>query len=97
MIKLIFRPVSIVSGLLAGLLARRTFALLWRAVDEQAPPQPEQQRASIGKLALALSLEGAVFRLVKGIVDHASRRGFAQLTGRWPGEPGPEDGGSGSD
>jgi Protein of unknown function (DUF4235) len=83
-VKLMFRPV----GVLAGLLARRTFALLWRAVDEQAPPRPEQRRAGVAKLALALSLEGAVFRLVKGVVDNASRRGFAAVTGLWPGEDG---------
>jgi len=89
-IKLLFRPVSILGGLLAGLLARRTFALLWRFVDDQKPPKPDQRRVSLGKLALALSLEGAVFRLVKGVVDHASRRSFAGLTGRWPGEEDPE-------
>jgi hypothetical protein len=31
-------------------------------------------------------LEGAIVRLLRGGVDHASRRGFARLTGSWPGE-----------
>lgn len=86
MSKLLFRPVAIVSGLLAGIIGRRTFALLWRAVDDQEPPQPENRRASLGKLTLALSLQGAVFSVVKGLVDHVSRQGFARFTGRWPGE-----------
>ena len=88
--KLLFRPVGMLSGVLAGLLARRCFTLMWRAVDEREPPQPEQRSASLAKLALALSLEGAVFRLVKGLVDHTSRRGFAAITGRWPGDDRPE-------
>lgn len=92
MSKLLFRPVAIVSGLLAGILSRRAFALLWRAIDEEQPPQPESRRASVGKLALALSLQGAVFSLVKGLVDHASRQWFARFTGRWPGDEGKPQG-----
>ncbi len=90
MIKLIFRPVSILGGVLAGLLARRSFALIWRLIDEERPPQSDQRAVSVPKLALALALEGAVFRAVKGLVDHASRRGFADFTGRWPGDEEPE-------
>jgi hypothetical protein len=86
MSKLLFRPVAIVSGLLAGIIGRKAFALIWRAVDDHQPPQPENRRASLGKLALALSLQGAVFSVVKGLVDHASRQGFARFTGSWPGD-----------
>jgi hypothetical protein len=41
---------------------------------------------------LALAVEGAVFRLAKGLADHAVRRSFAGLAGVWPGEekPAPE-------
>ena len=90
MFKLLFRPVAIVSGLIAGIIGRKAFALIWRVVDDQDPPQPESRRVSVGKLTLALTLEGAIFRVVKGLVDHASRQGFARFTGRWPGE---QDGG----
>ena len=90
MIKLLFKPVSVLSGLLAGLLARRSFSLIWRLVDDERPPQSDQRTVSVPKLALALALEGAVFRAVKGLVDHASRQGFADFTGRWPGDEGRE-------
>jgi uncharacterized protein DUF4235 len=91
LIKLLFKPVSILSGLVAGLLARRSFSLVWRLVDDERPPKSDQRVVSVPKLALALALEGAVFRAVKGLVDHASRQGFADFTGRWPGDedPGP--------
>jgi hypothetical protein len=84
--KLIFRPVSIVVGLLAGLLGKKLFRGLWRVVDEQEPPKPEQRPVAIGLLALALAIEGALFRLVKGLAEHGSRHVFAQITGSWPGE-----------
>jgi Protein of unknown function (DUF4235) len=86
MSKLIFRPVSIVAGVLAGLLGRKLFQRVWGVVDDAQPPKPEQRPVAIGKLALALVLEGALFRLVKGLADHGSRQAFSRLTGAWPGE-----------
>jgi len=74
------------SGVLAGALARRSFTLIWKTVDAGDPPKPDQRQARLSRLALALAVEGAVFRLVRGLVDHIARRGFADVTGRWPGE-----------
>lgn len=86
MAKLLFLPVSIVSGLIAGLLGKRSFKLLWGAIDDHDPPRPENRQVALGKLALALAVEGALFRVVRGLVDQGSRRGFARFTGVWPGE-----------
>lgn len=86
MSKLIFKPVSIIAGVLAGLLGKRLFQRVWGVVDDEQPPKPEQRPVAIGKLALALVLEGALFRLVKGLADHGSRQAFSRLTGAWPGE-----------
>jgi hypothetical protein len=90
MTKLLFLPVSLGTGILAGIISKKVFEVLWRAIDDEAPPQPEHRQTTLGKLALALTIEGALFRLVKGLVDHASRHGFARLTGAWPGEQEPE-------
>jgi hypothetical protein len=90
MIKILFAPVSIISGLLAGLAGRKLFARLWAIVDREQPPKPEHRAIGWPKLVAALALEGAVFRLVKGAADHASREGFARFTGRWPGKEAPE-------
>lgn len=84
--KLIFAPIGILTGLFAGLLAKKSFERLWAAFDEQEPPQPEQRDASYPKLLAALAVEGAVFRLTKGAVDHGARRAFERTTGRWPGD-----------
>jgi Protein of unknown function (DUF4235) len=90
MAKLIFMPISILTGLLAGIISKKVFALIWGRIDEQDPPQPQNRRADFGKLAVSLALEGALFRLVKGLVDNSSRRGFASVTGAWPGDREPE-------
>ena len=86
MAKLLFLPLSIGTGLLAGLIGKKAFESLWGKIDGQEPPKPEDRKARVGKLALALVVEGALFRVVKGLVDHGSRQGFAKLTGTWPGE-----------
>jgi xanthosine utilization system XapX-like protein len=88
--KLIFAPVSIVLGLIAGLVGKKLFEGVWGLIDEEEPPSSEHRELSWPKLVAALVLEGAIFRLVKGLVDHGSRSSFARLTGTWPGEEAPE-------
>jgi Protein of unknown function (DUF4235) len=88
--KALFLPISILGGLLAGIVGKKTFEAIWGKVDEEEPPEPEHREISVAKLALALVLEGAIFRLARGLFDHAARRGFARMTGSWPGEEEPE-------
>jgi hypothetical protein len=89
--KLMFKPFSIGSGLVAGLLARRIFGVIWGLVDDEKPPRAEHEDVPAWKLVLALALEGAVFALIRGLVDHGARRVFAHVTGEWPGEEEPEE------
>lgn len=84
--KLLFAPIGIIAGLLAGMVAQKGFDRLWAVFDEEEPPEPDQRDASYPKLIAALVVEGAVFRLTKGVVDHSVRAGFARMTGTWPGE-----------
>jgi hypothetical protein len=87
MVKLMFIPFRVVGGRIAGALSKRAFGAAWRLIDKQAPPpKADERRASVGKLAVALAVNGAVFRLVSGLVDHGARVAFLRLTGRWPGE-----------
>jgi hypothetical protein len=88
--KVAFTPVGILSGLLAGLIAKFTFEWIWGRIDDEEPPEPEHREVSVAKLLIALVLEGAIFRAVRGLVDHGARRGFARWTGAWPGEEEPE-------
>jgi hypothetical protein len=89
-VKIVFAPISLILGLLAGILGKKIFEGVWGLVDEEEPPSPEHREFSWPKLIAALVVEGAIFRLVKGLVDHGTRRSFATLTGVWPGEEAPE-------
>lgn len=88
--KLLFTPISVITGLLAGLLGKKIFERLWGLIDEEEPPSPEHRELSGPKLVAALAIEGAIFRLVKGLTEHGIRRAFAKATGSWPGEERPE-------
>jgi uncharacterized protein DUF4235 len=88
--KVVFTPFSIVLGLLAGILGQKIFEKLWGLVDEEEAPSPHHRELSWPKLIAALLVEGAIFRLVKGLTDHGARRAFAATTGSWPGEEAPE-------
>ena len=84
--KLIFAPIGIAGGLVAGFIAQKGFERLWAVFDEEEPPEPEEREVRFSKLIPALLFEGAMFRVTKGLVDHGVRAGFARFTGRWPGE-----------
>jgi hypothetical protein len=84
--KILFAPIGIITGLLAGLVAQKAFEKVWAMVDDEEAPEPDQRQVSMLKLVVALVVEGAIFRLVKGITDHGVRKGVTRLTGRWPGE-----------
>ena len=84
--KVVFAPIGILAGLAAGFAAQKGFERIWAAFDDEDPPAVEDRNVSYPKLIAALALEGAVFRLVKGIVDRGARVSFASTTGVWPGE-----------
>jgi hypothetical protein len=85
-VKVLFTPIGILAGLAAGFAAQKGFERIWAMIDEEDPPEIEDRRVSYPKLIAALALEGAIFRLVKGMVDRGARHGFASATGAWPGE-----------
>ena len=88
--KLMFLPISLGSGLLAGLIGKKTFELIWGVIDDEEAPKAQHRQISLPKLVAALAIEGALFALIRGLVDHGSRQAFARATGAWPGEERPE-------
>jgi hypothetical protein len=88
---LMYTPFRIVSALVAGKLAKRLFGLAWGLIDDDEPPNPEHHDVRLWKLAVALVLEGALVALIRGVIDHGSRRLYHRVTGEWPGEEEPGD------
>jgi hypothetical protein len=88
--KVLFIPVSLLSGLLAGLIGKKIFDAAWGLIDDEEPPEPEHREVSWPKLAIALAAQGAIFRAVRGVADRWTRIGFYRATGEWPGEEEPD-------
>jgi hypothetical protein len=88
--KYLFMPISIVAGVLAGLLGRKIFDQVWGLIDEEEPPNSKHLEISWPKLLVAGAVQGAIFRAVKQATDHGTRRAFMGVTGSWPGEERPE-------
>jgi hypothetical protein len=89
-VKLLFTPLSILGGLAAGAVGKKVFDAIWGVIDDEEAPEPKHREIPLVKLVLALVVQGAIFRLVRGMADHGMRHGYARLTGSWPGEEEPD-------
>jgi len=87
---LMYKPIAVVLGLVAGFLSRKIFDQVWGLIDEEEPPKPNTQRASWPKVLGAAAVEGITFKVTRAAVERAGAKGFAGLTGAWPGEKEPD-------
>jgi hypothetical protein len=90
MAKLLFIPISVAGGLIAGSISRKILDEIWALFDDEEPPDSKHRDIDWGKLLIAAAIQGAIFRVMKEATDHYSRRAFARTTGTWPGEERPE-------
>ena len=90
---LIYKPIGIVLGILAGLVGKRIFNFAWEKIEDEDPPKGTTEEASWAKILAAAALQGVIFRTVRVAVDRYRAIGWSYLTGVWPGEkrPDPDD------
>jgi hypothetical protein len=89
-VKVVFTPLGLLIGLAAGQAATKIFDLVWSLFDDEEAPRPKHREVPLAKMLIALLVEGAIFRVVRGLADHGTRHGWRRLTGQWPGEERPE-------
>jgi hypothetical protein len=89
--KLLYKPFGIAFGILAGLLSKKLFEVLWGLFDKEEPPKPTTLQTTWPKVIGAAFVEGVTFKVTRAAVDRAGAKGFAHLTGIWPGEKEPEE------
>ena len=87
MIKVLYKPVGIVLGVLGGMLARAIFKQVWKlAAGEDEAPRVTDVRRGWREVLLAATLQGAIFALVKAVLARGAAEGTRRLTGVWPGD-----------
>ena len=91
--KLIYKPFGILFGILAALVGKRLFNFVWTKIDDEDPPKATTEIAPLEKVIAAAALQGVIFKVTRVLVDRWGAKGYAHLTGVWPGErrPDPDD------
>jgi hypothetical protein len=86
MIKLVYKPVSMLVSVLGGLLAGAIFKQIWKlAARQDEAPKATDARRGWHEILPAAALQGAVYAVVKAAVDRSAAEGAHKLTGMWPG------------
>ena len=89
-VTILYKPIGIFVGILAGLLSSRIFNFLWSRIDDEDPPKANTEVAPMGKVLAAAALQGMVFKMVRSLVDRKMAEGTRYITGVWPGERAPD-------
>jgi len=85
--KLVYRPVGLIGGILAGTLSGIAFKQVWKVLaNEDEAPSALQSEYRMREVVLAAAIQGAIFAATKAAIDRAGARGFTKLTGSWPGD-----------
>ncbi len=84
--KVVYRPVGLLAGAIAGVAAGAVFKQVWKlAAGEQEAPKALDQEHTWAEILAAAAIQGAIFALVKAAVDRATAKGVQKMTGTWPG------------
>jgi Protein of unknown function (DUF4235) len=85
-VKLAYKPLGLIIGVLGGLIATAVFNKLWglMAAGDEAPDATDAS-ATWRQVLLAAVVQGAVFGGVKALTNRAGARGYQKVTGTWPG------------
>ena len=86
--KLLYKPFSIVAGIVATKLGKRAFKSLWAQLDDaDKPPAPTSGEAPLLKVAGGAALEAATMAAIAATVQRFSAQAFRHLFGVWPDKP----------
>ena len=84
--KIAYKPVGLLLGIGAGAIAGFVFKEVWKLAsgDDDAPSATDEDRGW-GEILAAAALQGAIFAVVKAVVDRSGANGVRKITGEWPG------------
>jgi hypothetical protein len=85
----LYRPVGLASSLVAGLIAGKIFDQVWKKArpgDVGDPPGPLETEYPLKEILAAAAVQGAIFAVVRTIVNRQGARVFERWTGEWPGD-----------
>ncbi len=83
--RIAYKPVGLVLGIGAGAVAGFIFKEVWKLAsgDDDAPNATDEDRGW-GEILIAAALQGAIFAVVRALVDRGGATGVRKITGEWP-------------
>lgn len=82
--KLLYKPFSIVAGILGAMVGKRAFSAIWSSVSTEPKPQPGEPNASVSRVVTAAAVEGATMAAAGAAAHLLAARIFHYLVGAWP-------------
>lgn len=87
--KILYRPMGIITSILAGILAGQVFKQAWKhgtAGPDADAPSSLQSEYPLKEILAAAAVQGAIFATTKALADRGGARLFQKWTGEWPGD-----------
>jgi hypothetical protein len=85
--KALYTPISILFSVMGGLLAGVVFKQIWKRISgEEESPKALESEYGWKEILPAAALQGAIFALVKALVQRGGAQGVQKMTGYWPGD-----------
>ena len=87
-VRMLYRPVGTLSGVVAHAVADAVFRWLWRTVtgEHGKAPVALQSKYRLREVLVAATLRGAIAGGVKALLARGGARLFQHWTGEWPGD-----------
>ncbi len=81
-----YKVLQVAASVLGGMAAGAIFTRLWAKFDqpEGEPPLPQDLSEKTSKVLVAAAAQGAIFAVVRAIIDRAGAHGYQKMTGTPP-------------
>ena len=87
--KILYRPWGLIGSLVGGLVAGQVFQQVWKRFvpgNQDDPPKPLQSEYPLPQILIAALIQGAIFSVVRALINRGGARLFQRWTGEWPGD-----------
>jgi hypothetical protein len=87
--KILYRPWGLIGSLVGGLIAGQVFQQVWKRLvpgNQDDPPKPLQSEYPLPQILVAALIQGAIFSVVRALINRGGARLFQRWTGEWPGD-----------
>ena len=81
---MLYKPFSLIAGVLGAALGRRAFKAIWSNVSTEPKPEPDEPHASLPQVVTAAAVEGATLAAAGAAARLLAARVFHYLLGVWP-------------